>query len=291
VAKKQQVSKLIPKYQTKQVVHEKLFYTRDIFVNEMEGKLLLDLLSDPNDSTVSYRKMGSRSKYEEVIYGYHLFRFPVNGQPKKQLEGLEYFNMVRRQAIKFIERNPNFELPVEYPQEYFVNNRKFKKVAMAHCDLKHAYWRIAFLLGVIDKKLYDKVWDNETSHYKRIRLQSLAVLGQPKTYMQYVNGRPTGEIHYFGGDQRLRDVYTLIRLTCYQYMMKAGKILGKDNFIGYKTDGIFFVDTKENLAKLTKYFNREKLIFRAEELVDKNSFDKARENYLINEKNKKNLKA
>lgn len=169
------------------------------------------------------------------------------------------FGMVRRDAKKFIQKRPNFKVPKKHAQiEYNkdVNFELFGKVTGT--DLNHAYWRIAFNLGVITDKTYIKGIDDK---FKSVRLAALSTLGADKKYQRIIDGKITQETLIIKGEEDLQRVYVLIRLTCYKYMSQVKKLLGKD-FLCYKTDAIYYIDTKENRQKVREFFKSKDLLMK-----------------------------
>ena len=63
------------------------------------------------------------------------------------------------------------------------------------------------------------------------------------------------------GDKDLQQIYKLIRYTCYRYMSQVKKILGKD-FLCYKTDAIYYMDTKDNRKKVRDFLNQKNLLMK-----------------------------
>ena len=60
------------------------------------------------------------------------------------------------------------------------------------------------------------------------------------------------------GDEILQKVYKLIRYTCYRYMNQVKRKLGSD-FLCYKTDCIYYIDTKENRQIVNQFFKEHDL--------------------------------
>jgi hypothetical protein len=174
-------------------------------------------------------------------------------------KGMFLFGMVRRDAKRFINNRPNFRIPKKYSQiEYNkdVNFELFGKVTGT--DLNHAYWRIAYNLGVISDKTYIKGIDDK---FKSVRLAALSTLGSDKKYQRILAGKITQETLIIKGEDDLQRVYVLIRLTCYKYMSQVKKMLGKD-FLCYKTDAIYYIDTKENRQKVRDFFKSKDLLMK-----------------------------
>ena len=71
-------------------------------------------------------------------------RFPI----KK----LFLFNIVKRDANQFLEAHDNIFLPQEYPTAHYNEDYDEDLGKVIGFDINHAYWRIAFNLGIISEK-------------------------------------------------------------------------------------------------------------------------------------------
>lgn len=251
------------KQKLKEVYHKKMPYTEDRYISYSSGKFILSKLRSSEDRGVSYQRMGVNRKVLEVIRGFTRYYFPATDKTKIKFIGLELFNMVRWQAIAYLKAHPKFRLPHEYPQMDFCDDPALLRARWGGFDLKHAYWRIAYNLGIIDQKTYMKGLN--TKHgaaYKTARLQALSVLGQPRKYLKFRDGKPTGEVHIFGGDEKLRRLYLLIRLTCYEHMHNIQQLLGPKNYVGHITDAVYFKDLKRNWTLVKSYLEQHRLPYR-----------------------------
>jgi len=190
-------------------------------------------------------------------YSYIFSKMPVKKQNVFK-KGMFLFGMVRKD-VKLYTQNNDIKLPKQYRQiEYRgeINEEILGKVTGT--DLNHAYWRIAYNLGIISDRTYEKGLNDE---FKAIRLAALSTLGAKKKYRIIKNGVMTDEYHIVEGDEKLREVYTLIRYTCYKYMAQIKKILGND-FLCYKTDAIYYIDNKENRKKVKSFFVEKDLLMK-----------------------------
>jgi hypothetical protein len=197
----------------------------------------------------------------EIVWGNYSYIFPCMNKKSQTnfKKGMFLFGMVRRDAKRFIQKRPNFRIPKKHAQiEYNkdVNFELFGKVTGT--DLNHAYWRIAYNLGVISDKTYIKGIDDK---FKSVRLAALSTLGSDKKYQKILEGKITQETLIIKGEDDLQRVYVLIRLTCYKYMSQVKKMLGKD-FLCYKTDAIYYIDTKENRQKVRDFFKSKDLLMK-----------------------------
>lgn len=197
----------------------------------------------------------------EIVWGNYSYvsSHLTKNKQKKFQKGLYLFGMVRRDAKIFINNNPDFELPAKYGQVEYnkeLNEELFGKITAT--DLNHAYWRIAFNLGIISESTYEKGLGDD---FKELRLAALSTMGAPKKYQKIIKGELTTQIHTIKGNEILQNVYRLIRYTCYMYMSEVQKKLGKD-FLCYKTDCIYYIDTKKNRKIVTDFFKQNDLLMK-----------------------------
>jgi len=191
-------------------------------------------------------------------YSYIFSKMPIRKQNVFK-KGMFLFGMVRKDVKIYLQNNKAIKLPKQSKQiEYRgdLNEELFGKVTGT--DLNHAYWRIAYNIGIISERTYEKGLNDD---FKAIRLAALSTLGAKKKYRIIKNGVMTDQYHIVDGDERSRKVYTLIRYTCYNYMAQMKKVLGKD-FLCYKTDAIYYIDNKENRKKVKSFFIEKDLLMK-----------------------------
>jgi hypothetical protein len=166
--------------------------------------------------------------------------------------------MVRNDAKKFIKEGRNVKLHKKYPVNEF--NETFDKFEfkITATDLNHAYWRIAYNLGIISQNTYNKGLDED---FKTVRLSALSTLGKGKEYFVIKDGKVTDEVVRIGYNEDMDNLYKAIRYTCYKYMQKIKKLL-KDDFVCYRTDCVYYVDTPDNRKLVRDYFNEQKMSFK-----------------------------
>ncbi len=196
----------------------------------------------------------------ELVWGNYSYIFSKMPIKKQNIfkKGMFLFGMVRKDVKIYLQTN-DIKLPKQYRQiEYTgeINEDILGKVTGT--DLNHAYWRIAYNLGIISDRTYEKGLNDD---FKAIRLAALSTLGAKKKYRIIKNGMITDQYHIVDGDEELRKVYTLIRYTCYKYMAQIKKILGYD-FLCYKTDAIYYIDNKENRKKVKSFFIEKDLLMK-----------------------------
>jgi hypothetical protein len=198
---------------------------------------------------------------DEVVWGKKAYIFTLLDKSKQQSfrKGMFLFGMVRKDAKLFLSSSKKIKIPKKYNQIEYNNNvnlELFGKVAGA--DLNHAYWRIAYNLGIISELTYIKGLDDR---FKSVRLAALSTLGKDKKYRIIKKGEITNDFKVFEGDKELQQIYVLIRHTCYMYMNQVKKILGRD-FVCYKTDAIYYIDTKENRKIVRDFFKEKDLLMK-----------------------------
>jgi hypothetical protein len=173
-------------------------------------------------------------------------------------KGMFLFGMVRKDANTYLKKYevklPKQHKQIEYTGE--LNEELLGKVTGT--DLNHAYWRIAYNLGVITENTYEKGLNDD---FKQVRLAALSTMGGRKKYNIIKNGILTKNFKVYEGDENLRNIYTLIRYTCYKYMVQLKKILGTD-FLCYKTDAIYYVDTLDNRKKVKDFLTEKDLLMK-----------------------------
>lgn len=196
----------------------------------------------------------------EVVWGKNSYVFSVLDKKKQEAfkKGMFLFGMVRKDAKAYLKKH-KITLPKKYSQiEYSgsFNPDMFGKVTGT--DLNHAYWRIAHNLGIISDVTYMKGLDDK---FKAVRLAALSTLGADKKYRIIRNGLITNDYKVIEGDKDLQQIYKQIRYTCYRYMNQVKRLLGKD-FLCYKTDAIYYMDTKENRKKVRDFFKQKNLLMK-----------------------------
>jgi hypothetical protein len=198
----------------------------------------------------------------EVVWGKYSYIFSILDKKKQKAfkQGMFLFGMVRKDSKAYLKKNKNIKLPTKYNQiEYYngyLNEDMFGKVTGT--DLNHAYWRIAFNLGIISDMTYLKGLDDK---FKSVRLAALSTLGADKKYKIIKAGKITDELKIIKGDESLQLIYKLIRYTCYKYMAQVKKQL-KSDFLCYKTDAIYYIDTKENRKIVRDFFKEKDLLMK-----------------------------
>ena len=177
-------------------------------------------------------------------------RFPANK--------LFLFKMVRHDADEFLQAHSNIVLPKERHVAFYNYDYDDSYGTIVGTDLNHAYWRIAYNLGIISAKTYNKGLGQEC---KALRLATLSTLGREKSYTYYEKGTSVNVIKQKEKDEDASTLYKLIRFTCYTMMREAADCLG-DDFDCWKTDCIYYRDSEQNREKVNSYFQSQGMDFK-----------------------------
>jgi len=194
----------------------------------------------------------------EIVWGNYSYVASSLSKRKQTVfnKGLYLFGIVRKDARNYLKKHPKIVLPKQYAQiEYTkdLNEELFGKITAT--DLNHAYWRIAYNLGIISPFTYEKGLND---NLKELRLAALSTMGASKNYQKIKNGELINDYFVVEGEEELQKVYKLIRYTCYKYMNQVKKKLGKD-FLCYKTDCIYYIDNKANRDIVRNFFKEKDL--------------------------------
>ena len=111
----------------------------------------------------------------------HIVFASQNIFPKKKIY---LFNSVKQQTTKWLKNNSVF-LPEELNSIKYNYDYDTDEGTMCGTDLNHAYWRIAYLYGMINEKTYIGGLDTDC---KALRLATLSVLGREKKFDNYEKG-------------------------------------------------------------------------------------------------------
>jgi hypothetical protein len=214
-----------------------------ILRHEQKKVLLAKLLKR---KASGFYRSGSFS--DEIIWQDRKFLFP---SPKKKVSsGIWVFRSVLHDVRMYIENKRIREkqrLPVNL---YNPKHEKFRGKITA-TDIDHAYWRIAYLDGIITDKTYAKGLELKD---KTLRLAALANLSSAKEYNIIKDGEVTKKTVILKYDPILQKIYNNIRYSCYEHMSNIANMLG-DDFICYKTDCIYYRDTAKNREMVQVYLD------------------------------------
>jgi hypothetical protein len=177
--------------------------------------------------------------------------------PPKQLW---IFSAVKRDAIRFTQENPNFEISNKLPVNVTNIDYDNSYGQITGTDIESAYWTMAYKMGIISEQTYTK--GNEKD-YKVTKLASLAVLGRIKAYYVYDKGVKIEKPIIVATEhhEKLKNLYRAIRYGCYYHMGQLAVLLGKD-FEAYRTDCIYYRDSVENRKKVYDYLTEQGFTYR-----------------------------
>ena len=183
-------------------------------------------------------KVRETSNYVEIVHTSGKKAF--HNKNGKFIKGLFIFRMVKNDVLNWLKNN-DLKVYRELPVNFF-NDEFDKKNKVIGIDIDNAYWSIAYLKDYITEKTYLKGIENKD--FKAIRLSALSMLGKSKVYKVYVNGEYVNdEVKNY--NETLQEIYRDIRYSTYGILYEISEILQND-FYCWKTDCIFFKDTKKN---------------------------------------------
>jgi hypothetical protein len=194
-----------------------------------------------------------------------LFRPGIPIPDLQSKEARRLMAQVRASVTRYIKKT-NFQVPAikkEYPVTF--TNRFFwesipENTEFFIIDAKHAYWRIAYLHGYINKKLYEKYAENK--EMKQVKNISLSILNSRQKRQYYSGNKLTHEI---GCDTSLYcRVYDNIRYFSYNLCGSLRNSLDESCF-AYRTDGVFIL--KPGLHDAKKIFEKNNLLYKIEKCV------------------------
>lgn len=205
-----------------------------------------------NDKNLPYKiRLGSECT-EIIFYDRLMVYTSTKNFPQKKLF---LFVHVLKDVKKFIANFGPVTLPVErFSTRY---NLEYKYSQSVGFDINHAYWRIAYIKGIISERTYNHGLDKDC---KAIRLAALSILGREKKFIDVNVENPKVYItqHF---NKNLNDVFKYIRLVCFDMMNSLAKKLG-DEFDCWRTDCIYFNDTPENRQIVKDYFEQKQMTFK-----------------------------
>ena len=209
-----------------------------------------DLVS--NKLSFSVRKASECT--EILMDDKHIVFASQSNFPKKKIY---LFNSVKQQTTKWLKENVVF-LPEELNSIKYNYDYDTDEGTMCGTDLNHAYWRIAYLYGMINEKTYIGGLDTDC---KALRLATLSVLGREKKFDNYEKGEIKESYVYQKENVDLKNVFKFIRLTCFSFMKEASDLLG-DDFFAWKTDCIYYRESLSNIKAVQEYFDQYNLTYK-----------------------------
>lgn len=213
------------------------------FLEYVKSQKLEYLVKATSESTII---ITPNTKYIYV----HSSNFPRNK--------LFMFNNVRRDAVKWVEQNDNLAMPPKHKANKYNFDYDDSYGNIIGFDINHAYWRIAYQKGMISKKTYEAGLDPQC---KALRLATISVLGRKLEYDKYDNGGKQEVVVVRDEDPRLKAVFKYVRFYCYQMMFNLSVML-KEDFDCWKTDCIYFRDTRENRTLVANYLDSKQMDYK-----------------------------
>lgn len=128
-------------------------------------------------------------------------------------------------------------------------------------DLDEAYWQTARILGIISEELYQQ--GKKGTIGKQARMTALGTLAKKSRVFKYKDGKGNLEVV---SDPLLENLWFTICKRISDVMQKAVKALGKD-FIFYWVDGIYLVNTPENVKKVEQIFHESGYSTKYKEII------------------------
>lgn len=200
--------------------------------------------------------MKKTSESTQIIFDKTMFYFPHSKNFPR--EYIFMFKKVNDDVQNWLDKRINIALPPKHDVSVYNIDYDFDKGEVTGTDLNHAYWRIAFIKGMISEKTYET---GLIAPSKALRLATLSVLGRRVNFTQYDGGKIGQTICLKEGDERKRMIYKYIRYFCYQMMYECSVLLG-DDFDCWKTDCIYYRKTPENIKKVQDFFTSKNMLFK-----------------------------
>jgi hypothetical protein len=217
-----------------------------------QKKLILNKLK--NRKGIAYYREGSFS--DEIIWQDRKFLFPAKS--KKVANEMWVFRAVMNDVRVYLEDKQKLRSRERLPVNKWNDKLKNFRGKITATDVDHAYWRIAFLMGVITKKTYEK---GLLIKNKELRLAALANLASAKEYQIIQDGILTDKTVILKYDPLLQRVYNNIRFFCFEHMTAMANLLEED-FICYKTDCIYYKDNERNRELVQSYLDAANLFWK-----------------------------
>jgi hypothetical protein len=180
---------------------------------------------------------------------------------------LSLFANVKKSINKYIVRSRfNIETIEKKYDSSFTNRILFDSLPVGasfyYIDVKHCYWRIAFLNGLISENYYLKVLENPD--LKVYRNMALSCIIAPKSVEYYEDGKLVNVIEE--DTSIYQTIYGNIRFKAWNIFGKlCFEKIGTEKTIGYYTDGIMIFSDDVNKVKAT--LTRNKLQFRVTKCI------------------------
>ncbi len=195
---------------------------------------------------------------ETTIIIVHKTKFVYTHSTSFPRNKLFLFKLVKDDAKKWVAGRDKIELPPETKSIKYNLNYDDSYGKITGTDINHAYWRIAFIKGIINERTYAYGLDPSC---KALRLATISVLGKQRKYIKYVNGYKQEFVTVDKGNEKLQVVYNYVRRYCYGLMKELSDLLG-DDFDCWKTDCVYYRETEENIKKVHDFLNSKEIEFK-----------------------------
>jgi hypothetical protein len=171
-----------------------------------------------------------------------------NTDKKTKAKAISLIGNVKRAAERYcIKKGLDIQpIPHKHPSLYrnwnVIDNMKFDE-EFYYIDIKHCYWRLAYLMGIIPKSIYEGKGGKELKLYRNM---ALSCLFAPKTRITYIRGKKISE---FTEHTEIFDtLYSNIRHQAWNFIGDLKDEL-KDKCIGYRTDAIMVFPDSVDFVK------------------------------------------
>lgn len=201
---------------------------------------------------IERRNMVFLVKNKKTEYRFNRRKIKYNNKTISRNRIAVLFKAVKQAYHDYITKN-NFtiDVPKKIANVRGSNSQLFKNLAIGekfyYLDVRHAYWQVAYKMGMLSEKLYNRYADDK--EMKLFRNMSFACVLAPKKVDYIVRGCFMNTI--IEDTSIYRELYRKIRHTTYNLIGYA-KTLLNDKWIDYNIDGISF--TADSLEQAEQIF-------------------------------------
>lgn len=208
----------------------------------------------------TFKVVKKRSNASVIMNGKPILKVGSDSKrTKEEIEAMKtMFSILKKQAIKYFIKNKNVIVPIEKKHiVVFRNGRLYDSLendAEFYCiDIRHCYWRIAYLIGWISKGIYEKYINQ-----KELRNKSLGSIQASKKVIYVKDGIVINEFEE--SNELFKILYTNVRHTAYNVVGDIAKSIGLNCVLKYNMDAIFIFE--KDISKVQKWFNKNKLFYK-----------------------------
>ena len=175
---------------------------------------------------------------------------------------INLFANVKKSINKYIIQNDVSVKPIQKKYDSSFSNRLlFDSLPIGtsfyYIDVKHCYWRIAYLNGYISENYYKKIL--EKPDLKIYRNMALSCIIAPQSVEYYDKGKLVNVIEEDTGIYHT--IYENIRFKAWNiFGTLCFEKIGKEKTIGYYTDGIMILS--DDVEKVKTTLTRNKLQYK-----------------------------